>query len=353
MLISVIGGGIIGLATAWRLARDGHQVTLLDAAAEAREASWAAGGMLAPHHECASATPLWRMGCASLARWPSFLEQAGIAAEAADFRQDGGLVPLVDAEDRAAAERQERFLRTNGVPCTWLDGAALRRAEPALAVTAALLLPGAQVDPRRATAALATAAAAAGVEVRYASPVERLVPGTVLLSTGERIPAAQVVLAAGAWTPALAALAGIPLAGEPVKGQMLRLDAPEGLLGRFLHSHRAYLIPRAGQGVVVGATMVDAGFDRGEDATAILALHRGAAELVPELAGARIAETWTGLRPRLHGGLPCIARVREDLVLATGHFRNGILLAPATADAVATIIAGGPGPEGMPCPAPT
>jgi glycine oxidase len=149
------------------------------------------------------------------------------------------------------------------------------------------------------------------------------------------------VIASGAWTPSLAGASGIELRGEPVKGQLVRLQAPDGLLGRHVFAHqRAYLVPRAGSGVVIGATMVEAGFDRSEDPAAVAHLVEAARAVVPALREAPIAETWTGLRPRLAGGRPLIAAAAPGLIVATGHFRNGILLAPENAEAVLALVEG-------------
>jgi glycine oxidase len=331
MRIAVVGGGIIGLACAWRLARGGAQVTLYDGAPEAREASWAAAGMLAPHHEANTADPLWRLGTASLAAWPAFAAALG-GATALDLKLNGGLLPQVTVEDVGELAAKVAFCQANGVPCTELSAADLAGDEPRLAgCTRALRLPAGQVNPRLVTTALRTACAALGVELRYGTAV------TSLAGLGD-----QIVLASGAWTPALARLAGIDLTGEPVKGQLLRFAAPDGLLTSFVHSHHAYLVPRAGAGLVVGSTMVWSGFDKREDDTAIAHLAANARRLLPALADAPIVETWTGLRPRLPSGLPVLQRVRPDLVIATGHFRNGILLTPITAAAIAEICLGEP-----------
>ncbi len=334
--VTIVGGGIIGLSCAWRLARDGWAATVLDAAPEAREASWAAAGMLAPHHEASGPGPLWRLGIDSLARWPGFVEELGVAPAAVDLHLAGGLLPVLDAADHDQVMARRRFLDAHDIPLRWLDADELRRREPALAATCAgaLLLPGGQVNPRLVCTRLQDAASACGTVIRYHSPVRAIAAGRVELSTGEVIASDEVVLASGAWTPGLAALTGIDLPGEPVKGQMLRLQAPDGLLRHFVHCHHAYLVPRAGLGVVVGATMVTSGFDRAEDPTAIELLAAGARRLVPALGKAAIVEHWTGLRPRIAAGLPVIARVRPGLIIATGHFRNGVLLAPVTAEAV-------------------
>ncbi len=346
--VIIVGGGVIGLACAWRLAQAGCAVQVLDAAPEAREASWAAAGMLAPHHEADAAGPLWRLGVGSLALWDGFARALTEGDPAAlDFRADGGLLPLCGPADVAAAEARAAFLADQGVAVGWLDRAALASCEPALAADAALLLPAAQVNPRLVTAALVRACAAAGVAVRYGCAVAGLEPGRVVIGDGTRLAADELVLASGAWTPELARLTGLDLPGEPVKGQMLRLEAPDDLLRHFVHSHHAYLVPRRGQGVVVGATMVSAGFDRRDDPAAIEALAAGARRLLPALAGAAILERWTGLRPRLASGLPALGRVRPGLVLATGHFRNGVLLTPVTAEIVTGLITGRQSSHGL------
>lgn len=341
----VIGGGIIGLACAWRLAQAGWAVTLLDAAAESREASWAAAGMLAPHHEADEPGPLWWLGMASLERWPEFADALG-GADALDLRMVGGLLPILDQGDSDEAARKLAFLAAEGVAGERLTGAALASAEPALAVSCgeALRLPAGHVNPRLTCLRLREACTALGVALRFGAAVAQLDGTRVVAVDGSTLTADEVVLASGAWTPALAHLAGIPLSGEPVKGQLLRFAAPDGLLRHFIHSHHAYLVPRHGQGVVVGATMVESGFDRSQDVQAIARLAAGARRLVPALAQAEIVETWTGLRPRLKGGLPVIGRVRPGLILATGHFRNGVLLTPISADIVACIAAQVPPP---------
>jgi len=340
MRVSVIGGGIIGLACAVQLRREGHAVTLFDAATAAREASWAAAGMLAPHNEAEGPGPLHALGSASLARWPQWLEALEIAPVQVDFRRRGSLIPVLDAEDQVTVDRRSGVLVAAGVDTRWLDGEDLEHDEPALAAEGALWLPAAQVDPRRCSHTLRHLAASTGVVLRYRCAVERIEPGVVHTAAGERVASDLSVLASGAWTPDLAAMSGLDLRGEPVKGQMLLIGGGEERLRHFVHCRHAYCVPRAGCGVVVGSTVVCSGFDRTQDDTAIEELAAGARRLFPHLAEYPISETWTGLRPRLCGGLPCIERVAGHLVLATGHFRNGILLTPITAEIVADLVAG-------------
>jgi len=338
MRIAMVGGGIIGLACAWRLACEGVDVTLFDAATEAREASWAAAGMLAPHHEYDHDSPLWRFGRAGLDGWPAFLVALGVTPEDVDFHRCHGLIPILDASDEREANARERFLCAMDVACRRLNRATL----PAILapdITAGLAIPAAHVNPRLVTAVLRQRCAALGVHLRYDDPVIGL-SGTTVSSTHSTTTFDHVVLASGAWTPALATLADLPLRGEPIKGQLLRFATANDVLQGFIHSRHAYIVPRRDHGVVIGATMVDSGFDKRQDDSAIAALATAARRLLPELAHAAIVETWTGLRPRLSHGLPVIANPRPGMTVATGHFRNGILLTPITADCVAALVLG-------------
>lgn len=348
--VLIVGGGIIGLTCAWRLARDGWKVTLFDAAVETREASWAAAGMLAPHNEADGPGPLWQLGCAGLARWPTFLAETGMRWDEVGYGDQGSLVPVVDDDDERETARRAAFLTAAGVPVIEVSGADLQRQEPALAsgIRRALLLPGARVAPRLVVARLRAWCETAGVDLHFSQSVRQLDGRQVTLDDGRCLSADQVVVACGAWTPGLAAATGIALDGMPVKGQMLRFAAGGFLLSRFIHSRHAYLVPRPDGGLVVGATMAETGFARDEDVSAIAALAAGARRLVPALEGVAIAETWTGLRPRLVHGLPVIARHDSGLVIATGHFRNGILLGPITADLVADLVSGRDPDPGLP-----
>lgn len=338
--IVVIGGGLIGISCAWHLARDGHRVLLCEASAAPREASWAAAGMLAPHHEAEDDGPLWRLCVAGWEYWPEFLRELGAAAAALDWRAGGGWIRAWDAAELAQLERRHAWLRAAGVEVQRWSPAALARACPGLDPGAgALWLPGGQVDPRRLLERWRAALAALGVEERSGRPVLALSAGEVRLADGERLSADAVVLASGAWTPRLAAWAGLELPGQPVQGQLVRLAGPCRLPG-FVREGARYLLSRSDGSVVVGATMAERGFDRSEDPQAVAELAAWARRVVPSLGASAITESWTGLRPRLAHGLPVIARVRPDLWVATGHFRNGVLLAPLTGRLVADLLAG-------------
>lgn len=339
MQVTVIGAGLIGLSCAWHLARDGHRVVLLDASREPQESSWAAAGMLAPHHEAEQPTPLWRLCSDGLERWPGFLADLGMSPEQADWRDRGGWIRAADLAELDRLEASLRWLRIAGTDVLRLSPAAYARACPGAATgVGALWLPGAQVDPRRVLPVLRAACLAAGVEDRSGSPVTAIGTSGVHTADGHHHVGDEIVLASGAWTPALAALTGARLAGAPVKGQMVRLAGPCHLPG-FVREGHHYLMSRRDGSVVVGATMVESGFERSDDPAAIAALAAWAGAAVPALAGAQVSEAWTGLRPRLAGGLPVIGRVRPGLCVATGHFRNGVLLAPLTGGIVADLVA--------------
>lgn len=339
--VAVVGSGLIGRSCAWHLARAGHRVALFDIAAQPREASWAAAGMLAPHHEATRPDALWRLCALGLQCWGEFLAGLGVAPEAVDWQAGGGWLRAADTAALDRLEGELRWLRATGVEVLRLSPAAFARVCPAAAPGAgALWLPGAQVDPRRVLAALHAACVAAGVVERCGPPVEGLDGATLRTADGASHAYDEVVLASGAWTPGLAVLAGFALAGEPVKGQLIRLPGPLRLPG-FLRDGQRYLLTRADGTVVVGATMVEAGFDRSTDPLVASGLAAWAATAVPALAGQSAVETWTGLRPRLASGLPMIGRVRPGLCLATGHFRNGVLLAPLTGEAIAAVLSGG------------
>ena len=323
--ITVIGAGLIGLSCAWHLARDGHRVVLLDASREPQESSWAAAGMLAPHHEAEQETPLWQLCADGLERWPGFLAALGLSPAQADWRDRGGWIRAASVAELDRLESGLRWLRAAGAEVLRLSPAAYARTCPGVATgVGALWLPGAQVDPRLVLPVLRAACRTAGVEDRSGTPVTALESAGVRTADGRLHSGDEVVLASGAWTPALAALTGAHLAGAPVKGQMVRLAGPCHLPG-FVREGHSYLMSRRDGSVIVGATMVESGFERSEDPAAIAALAAWAATAVPGLAGSRISETWTGLRPRLAGGLPAIGRVRPGLCVPTGHVRNGVL----------------------------
>ncbi|HUB36589.1 MAG TPA: glycine oxidase ThiO [Solirubrobacteraceae bacterium] len=358
--VTIVGGGIAGLACAWRASRAGLSVTLLERDELGRGASHVAAGMLAPVAEAEfgeAGRRLLELGMRSAALWPAFareLEQA--SGTGVDLLPTGTLVVARDDDEARELERQLAFRHSLGLPAERLRASAAREREPALAPTVRLAMeaPGDHcVDPRLVLAALRGACERAGVAIREHSPVAALeldgagarVNG-VRLAGGERIDAALVVLAAGAWS---AQVEGLPaharIAVRPVKGQILRLRDPSGpgLLRRVLRFQGGYLVPRGDGRYVLGATVEERGFELAPTAGAVYELLRDASELLPGIDELQIEELSVGLRPGTPDNTPAIGPgAVEGLVWATGHHRNGILLAPLTAELVVEALAGVP-----------
>lgn len=351
--IIVVGAGVIGLSLARELARSGARVTVLERDATPHGATWAAGGMLAPLGEAREPGPFLSLALESLAQWPDWVaELESETGGDADFRPCGKLLVGATAAETVQLRARFEWQTEYGHDARWIEGAALRRIEGALAPrwTSGVHLPGhASVDPRRLHQLLLQASASAGVDVRCGVAIDRLtregprVDG-VVSTDGERWTADWVVVAAGAWSGAFADPAR-PLPVRPIRGQMLALRVDHPLVGGLVAGPGAYLIPRAGpEGplVVVGASMDEAGFTVATDDATIAGLRGAAEALVPALTNATEQSRWAGLRPATPDDLPILGRDPETpgLVYATGHHRNGILLAPATATRVAGAILG-------------
>ena len=327
--LSVVGAGVIGLSVAWRAAEAGWQVTLHDPT-PGRGASWVAGGMLAPLTEgLPGEDAALDLGARSLERWPAFASDlAAASAMPSGLQPDGTLAVGVDQADLDQLSMLAGWLADRGRSVTTVDRRALRAREPLLSNTirGGLDVPGdLAVDNRVLLAALLQACTTAGVAFDR-DPV----------ATTADLPADQVVVAAGAWSAALAPQAKV----RPVKGEILRLrrrpgalPAPTCTVRALIHGRHVYVVPRA-NGVVVGATQLEAGFDDEVTLGGVRDLIADAEAVMPGLAEYGLIEASAGLRPMTPDGLPLIGRIDARTVLATGHGRNGILLAPITADAV-------------------
>src|SRR4051794_39447741 len=320
--VAVIGGGVIGLSVAWCAARRGMSVTVSDRGALGDGASRVAAGMLAPISEADPGEPaVLRAGLASAARWPAFAAELGLGDA---YRACGTLVVARDADEAEALERERALREELGLAVASLRGSEARRLEPGLVpgLRAALDVPGDHaVDPRAAVTALVVACERAGVVLRPHHAVD------------EPPRAGRVVLATGAWS-------GAPV--RPVKGQILRLRDPDGpgLVDRVIRHERFYLVPRGDGRYVLGATMEERGFDVTVTAGGIRELLTEAQLVVPGLDECVVEETAAGLRPGTPDNAPLIGFAEDGTILATGHHRNGILLAPLTGDAVAALLAG-------------
>jgi len=326
---AIVGGGIIGLASAWRAAQGGLRVCVLERGSAGCGATFAAAGVLAPDPETPGFTALAHR---SAELWPSF---------AGELRSETGIDPgytrcgsLVLSFDGSHDEMLGE----------WLEGDECRALEPGIAVDCrgGVLVPqDAQVDPRRVVAALA---ALLGDVVRVNADVVELDEHGVVLADGTRIEAERVVLAAGAWSSRRLAKR-LPIA--PVKGQTLRLRGPLPAT-RIIRSEHVYVVPRSSGETVIGATIEDAGFDTTATEQATELLLGQARRAVPAVGGLELVEAVASLRPATPDNGPLIGEW-EGLIVAGGHYRNGILLAPVTAEAVAALLAGeAPPPETAP-----
>jgi glycine oxidase len=337
--VIVVGGGAIGLAAAWRASQRGLRVTVVSCARRPG-ASRVAAGMLAPVSEAEPGTParrLLELSLESARLWPAFArELAGASGLPSALRADGTLHVARDEDEAAVLERELEFRGELGLAdgVARLRPSAARALEPGLApsLRAALHVPGEQsVDPRWLLDALG-AVAGDVVEGR----VEELLAHGVLLAGGEVLEAEHVVLAAGAWSGSLGEL---PV--RPLKGQILRLRGEPGLVERMIRFEGGYIVPRGDGRYVVGATVEERGFDASVTAGAAYELLRDASELVPDVLELEIEEHCVGFRPATPDNIPAIGPgPLPGLVLACGHHRNGILLAPLTAELVIASLLG-------------
>jgi glycine oxidase len=358
--VAVVGGGVIGLAVAWRAQQRGLRTVLLERGALAGGASHVAAGMLAPVSEARLAErALLELGRASAAGYPGFVEElAEASGRDPGYRRCGTLAVARDRDEAEALERELAERQALGLPVERLLASEARRREPALAPTLrlALAIPDDHaIDPRRLCAALATAFERAGGVVHEHAPVARIalsddgerVEG-VELGGAERVHADRVVIAAGAWAGALDGLpehARIPL--RPVKGQIMRLRDPAGagLLTHVIRMQPGYLVPRGDGRYVLGATMEEQDFDTSVSAGGVFELLRDATELVPGIAELAIEELQAGLRPGTPDNAPVLGPgAVAGLHWAAGHFRHGILLAPITGELLAASLTGEPLP---------
>jgi len=355
--VLVAGGGVIGLAVAWQAALRGLSVRVLDDS-PGTGSTYAAAGMLAPVTEVAYGEErLLALARASLERYPSFvaeLEQASGAA--VGLRTAGTLLLGFDEDDLRAIDELHGFQRELGLDAERLTPSACRRREPGLSprIRGGLHVPGDHsVDPRALHAALLVAAGRAGVEVVPARVAELLVDGGrvagVHLEDGNALSADTVVLALGARSGRLPGVPEGAVPVRPVKGQILRLRGEpvlEGTVRALVRGRPVYLVPYGPDGLVVGATMEEQGFDQRVTAGAVLDLLRDGAEVVPGLTELELVETLTRFRPGTPDNAPLLGPCPlPGLVLATGHHRNGVLLTPVTADAIAELLAEGALPE--------
>jgi glycine oxidase len=345
--VVVVGAGLIGLAIAFELAGRGASVRVYDRGRPARAASWAGAGMLAPYSERITNEGLLGLCAQSLRDYPEFVRRIRDASGIdAHLRLGGVLYAAFEDEGVEALRRQAHQLRASGVECEIFDRARTLSAEPWLGAGVAGSLLKAQegyVDNRRLGRALVAACESRGVRIEeslstYVECDARRVLG--LRTDRGFVGARAVVNACGAWA---AQLVGVPRSCvppiDPIKGQMIALSVPVGFVHRATWVPGAYLVPRDDGRLLIGATVESVGFDERVTAQGVYELLAAALSAAPSLAGFTISESWAGLRPGTPDGLPILGPTPlAGFYLATGHYRNGILLAPATARLIADAI---------------
>ena len=345
--VVIAGGGVIGLSAARELALRGHSVLVLDKGNARDATSWAAAGMLAPQSEFDAPGPLFDFCLASLRLyrdWARHLhEESGNDPE---FSESGLIVVASTEDGLCRLRRAVEWQKAAGLAAELLTPEEVAQMEPRLTLPlagAAFLPQECQVTPRRLVEAVKGSCAAKGVEIRSGVRVLEVTSAngrvTGVKTATEWIEAKHVVIAAGVHTPEMAGLLpAIPLV--PRKGQILSLRTETSLFRRMIRWEHAYLVQRNGE-LVVGATNEDTGFDRSLTPAGIGGLLARSQQLSSHLGAVAIHEMWTGLRPATPDGLPVIGKTDvEGLVYATGHYRNGILLAPVTAVCVAALVEG-------------
>ena len=356
MDVVVVGGGVIGASIAWRAAGAGLAVTVVDDESRA-PASRAAAGMLAPVTEAGyGEEDLLRLNLASSERFPSFVAELRDATGAdPSYRRSGTLMVARDQDDNAELEDAFDLQRKLGLEVTRLRGRECRALEPGLSprVRGGILIEGDhQVDPPALLDALVDACKRSGVDLRAGRVVALERDGDritgVRLEDGDVVAGAQVVLAAGAWSGLLEQTerAVLPVV-RPVKGQLVHLRVRSGgpLAQRNVRGLDAYLVFRADGRVVVGASVEEQAYDTTVTAGATYELLRAAYELVPGVTELELVGVTAGLRPATPDNGPVLGPLAPGLVAATGHFRNGVLLAPVTADAIVSYLTSGTLPD--------
>jgi glycine oxidase len=360
--VLVIGGGVIGLVTAWRAAQRGFATAVVDPEPGGGAAQVAAGMLAAVTELHHGEQILLGLNLASARRYPDFAaELTELTGHDLGYRRCGTLAVALDADDRAHLRDLHALQRQSGLESEWLSGRDCRRLEPMLApgVRGGLRVDGDhQIDPRRLAHALVTACERAGV-VFHRTWAERLTVARgraagCVLSDGTALGAGQVVLAAGSRSGQLAGVPDDVLPPvRPVKGQVLRLTVPKRYAPFLSRTVRAvvrgshvYLVPRLSGELVVGATSEELGWDTTVTAGGVYQLLRDAHELVPGITELPLTETRAGLRPGSPDNAPLLGPTELDgLLLATGHYRNGVLLTPVTGDAMAHVLATGELPD--------
>lgn len=347
--VVIVGGGVVGCGSAWELASAGARVLVLERSVPGAEASSAAAGILGAQVEAHAPGPLFDLSLRSRELYPAWSRELQAATGIdIEFRRSGVLRVQPNRRALASTAREHAFQKRRGVRLELLDHAELGKRIPGLAKQAgALAFPDdARVDPPKLLRALRIAAERAGAKFRSGAYAQRVLVDSgraqgVELGNGEHIHASHVLVAAGSWS---SLVQGVPLPEggvAPARGQIVELSLPVPFTSWVVFGPRCYLVPRDDGRLLVGSTLEFVGYRREVTASAVRDLLTAAIELAPPLAEATLTGTWSSFRPYVRDGLPVLGATNiSGLLLATGHHRNGILLAPITAKIVRALVLG-------------
>lgn len=349
--VIVIGGGLIGCSIALRLAQAGLRVTVIERGEPGKEASSAAAGMLSPQGETIEPREFFELCMASRKIYPSFVREVEeLSGLKADYRRCGTLMVATNRREHKELETIFRAQKKMGLAISRLYSKTIHSKvrELSPSISFGVFLPDDHsIDNEKLSAAVATACKNSGVEFHTGCSVMRIiatrgqVEGVEIASesgAAEKLDADQLVLAAGCWSAALAEPIGIKLLMKPCRGQMVEFEAPRPLPLVVRAGHH-YLVPRSNSRIVVGTTSEYAGFEKSVTASGLQSVMAGAVKLIPDFGGFKFLRAWSGLRPDTADHLPILGRGEiSNLIFATGHYRNGILLAPITAEIISDLV---------------
>jgi glycine oxidase len=345
--VLIIGGGIIGCSIAFSLAKAGVRPLILEKSSVAAEASSGGAGLLSTQAHTDESGPLFDLKSASRALYPALAAELRERTDMdIEYRELGHVVPVFGEDEARTVRARVAWQAARGLPAHWLTAAQARELEPGLPATvrgAGWFPDDHHINSTTTTQALASAVIRLGGRVRVECPVVDLVRDgarvTGVRTKQETISAGEVVLAAGAWSGQFESSAGIPLPIIPAKGQIVVARLPQPALRHVVYQE-VYVIPRATGEHIVGSTVEYVGFDKRVTVEGIADLLRDATRLAPALREAEMVASYGCLRPASTDGLPVLGHTpaRPGLVVATGHFRNGILLAPITGKLIAELI---------------
>ncbi|HEU4389007.1 MAG TPA: glycine oxidase ThiO [Blastocatellia bacterium] len=354
--VIVVGGGIIGCSIAFKLSSQKLSVLLIERGTIGCEASRAAAGMLSPQAEAPSAGPFFDLCLRSRNLYPGFASSVSEASGLdVQYRDEGTLCVVIDDADEHEQRDWARWQFEAGLPIEAVEREALAGLEPALTRSArsAVFIPeDHQIENRLLMDGLSLAVKRSGVATTEGVEVESLVCEkdrvTGVNAGGARYSAHTVVVAAGSWSSRLLEPNGVNVSVVPARGQMIALKPARALLAHVVYSRGCYLVPRRDNRIVIGSTVEYAGYEKATTAATLMSLLSAAIRVVPALSDSVVAECWSGLRPDTSDHLPVLGSCSmENLILATGHFRSGILLAPVTAEMISDVILTGETPAAI------